>query len=95
MKVIWDKRAEKDLYVWLEYMEDRNPAVGEKVFQMVLDAVETIAGMPLSGRVGAIYGTREKKVNGTPLRIIYGVNDDLIHILFIPHDRQKWPPETH
>ena len=68
------------------------PAVGEKVFSMVLDTVEAIADMPLIGRGGATYGTREKKVSGTPLRVVYGIDDELAHILFIPHDRQKWPP---
>ncbi len=93
MNVVWTEEAESDLYAWLDYMAERNPAAGEQVVEMVLGAVELLPEMPLMGKAGAVFGTREFKVSGTPLRVIYGVHDELIHILFVPHDRQQWPPK--
>ena len=92
MKVVWTDRAESDLYSWMDYMAERNPVAGEQVVEEVFKAIEVISEMPMAGRNGAIFGTREKKVCGTPLRVIYTVRDELIFILFVPHDRQQWPP---
>lgn len=92
MNVIWTTEAEADLYAWLDYMSDRNPKAGEQIAAMVVAAAGSLSDMPLMGRTGAIFGTRELKVTGTPLRIIYTVRDEAVVILFIPHDRQKWPP---
>ena len=92
MNVIWTTEAEADVYAWLDYMESRNPIAGEQITEMVLASAASLSDMPQMGRNGAVYGTRELKVTGTPLRIIYTVRDKAVVILFIPHDRQKWPP---
>lgn len=92
MNIIWMEEAEADLHAWLDYMDSRNPIAGNQIANLVLAAAEQLAEMPLMGRNGSIYGTRELKVTGTPLRIIYTVQDEAVVILFVPHDRQKWPP---
>jgi len=55
-------------------------------------AAKGVSDMLLMGKNSALYGTRELKVTGTPLRIIYTVRDKAAVILFLPHDRQKWSP---
>ncbi len=92
MNIVWTKRANADLSSWMDYMSIRNPIAAAEVVELVFNEVETISRMPLIGKAGELYGTREKKVSGTPLRVIYGIEEEVIYILFIAHDRQKWPP---
>ena len=92
INVVWTERAKADIRSWLDYMASRNPFAGQEVVVLVLKEAERICEMPLIGKAGAVYGTREKKVSGTPLRLVYHVRDDVVHILFVPHDRQQWPP---
>lgn len=93
MRVVqWMAEALADMNEYQQYMKTRNPEAGERIIERVFLCVDQIAENPLFGKPGQVFETREKKVADTPLRIIYRVDGDVIQVLFIPHDRQQWPP---
>jgi toxin ParE1/3/4 len=47
--------------------------------------------MPYLGRPGRVEDTRELVVSGTPYIVVYTVLDDLVVIIAVQHDAQKWP----
>ena len=55
------------------------------------EAIDNLRENPLRGRVGKLHRTRELILPDNPLKAIYTVEEQLITILFIPHQRQRWP----
>ena len=93
MNIYWTEEAKADLHHWLDYMELRNPVAGERVAMEVIDAVESLKENPLMGRVGKVHNTRELILPDNPLKVIYRAEEGLVSILFIPHQRQRWPQD--
>ena len=93
MNICWMEQARDDLNHWLDYMSLRNPEAGNRIVVEVLEAVELLAENPLMGKVGKVHNTRELIIPDNPLKVIYHVERNLVTILFIPHQRQRWPRE--
>lgn len=59
------------------------------------DAIETavlcLAEDSHLGRPGRVKGTRELVVNGTPYRVVYRVEAEVVLILRVLHGAQRWP----
>ena len=91
MNIFWMEEAKSDLHHWLDYMEMRNPDAGSRVAFEVLEAVESLKKNPLKGRVGKVHNTRELIIPDNPLKVVYKVEEELISVLFVPHQRQRWP----
>ncbi|MET4696645.1 type II toxin-antitoxin system RelE/ParE family toxin [Endozoicomonas lisbonensis] len=90
MNIYWMEEAEYDLNHWLDYMAIRNPEAGNRIAVEVLEAVESLKENPLKGRVGKVHNTRELIIPDNPLKVIYTVEESLISIMFVPHQRQRW-----
>lgn len=91
MQIYWMEEAKADLNHWLDYMDIRNPEAGARIALEVIIAVEGLIENPLKGRAGKIHHTRELIIPNNPLKVIYKAEKELITILFIPHQRQRWP----
>ena len=94
MNIYWMKEAKADLHHWLDYMAIRNPDAGIKIALEVMNAVESLCENPLKGRISKVHNTRELIIPDNPLKVIYKVEKELITILFVPHQRQRWPQDV-
>jgi toxin ParE1/3/4 len=64
------------------YIEHDLPAVGERLLQEVIAAVERLANYPESGRVVPEFGiARLREVIHPPFRIVYRVDKDRVRIV--------------
>jgi toxin ParE1/3/4 len=52
-----------------------------------------LAVYPEIGRPGRIAGTRELRITGTPLLLVYRLEPEAIVVLRLLHGAQRWPPE--
>jgi toxin ParE1/3/4 len=50
-----------------------------------------LAGSPALGRPGRVAGTRELVIPRTPYIVPYRVNGDVVQIITVLHDAQRWP----
>ena len=91
MNIYWMEEAKADLHHWLDFMEPRNPEAGARMAHEVIEAVESLRDNPLLGRVGRIHKTRELIISDNPLMVVYTVEEELISVLFVPHQRRQWP----
>ena len=45
------------------------------------------------GRKGRVEGTRELVIAGTPYIVPYRVRDDVVQIITVLHNAQRWPDQ--
>jgi toxin ParE1/3/4 len=91
MKVVWSRRAIRDLVYLREYIEKDSEQNAAVVARRILKAVDLDQTAPEMGRPGRILGTRELVVSGTPYVIPYRVRRGRLELIAIFHGRQKWP----
>ena len=91
--MLWLEDAENDLLAFKAYMNVRNPESSSSILQAVFHSVDLLSDNPLMGKVDDIHGTRIFSVPDSPLKIIYTAEKDCVYILFIPHQKQQWPPQ--
>jgi toxin ParE1/3/4 len=92
MKVIWSRRAIRDLTRARQYIARHNPSAANETAMRIIDAVDTVSRQPQIGRSGRIGGTREFVVVGTPYILIYRVRKLHIGLAHVYDSRQAWPP---
>ena len=83
MKVIWSRRAIRNLAVIRAYIakdSERNAAL---VATRILKAVELLQSHPGIGRPGRVLGTRELVVPDTPYIIPYRVRGERLEVIEI------------
>ncbi len=85
MKIVWSRQAEADLEDVHTYIAHDNPGAATRVENRILDAIETLARYPHSGRVGQRQRTREAVVRGLPYVVIYEARDGELEIVRIWH----------
>jgi toxin ParE1/3/4 len=91
MKVIWSRRAIRNLAVIRAYIakdSERNAAL---VATRILKAVELLQSHPGIGRPGRVLGTRELVVPDTPYIIPYRVRGERLELIAVFHGRRQWP----
>ncbi|MBF0167134.1 MAG: type II toxin-antitoxin system RelE/ParE family toxin [Alphaproteobacteria bacterium] len=89
MRVEWRAEALADLWAILDYIDERNPAAADRLFQAIEAAIQSLPEHPYLYRQGRVAGTREIVVHPNYL-IVYRVTQ-LIEILGILHARQEYP----
>jgi toxin ParE1/3/4 len=89
----WLPRAEKDLDVQLDYIEQESIQAADVVAERIQHQVGQLAQFPDLGRVGRKRGTRELVISRTSLVLVYRVRPKLarIEMLRVLHERQQWP----
>jgi toxin ParE1/3/4 len=91
MKVVWTRRAIRDLTRARSFLARENPSAASETAMRIIDAVDTVSRQPRIGRVGRIAGTREYVVAGTPYILIYRLYERYIQLLHVFHSRREWP----
>ena len=91
MRVRWEADALLDLSSLREYIQRDNPAAARKTGQRIIECIDLLREQPFLGAPGRIHKTRELVVSKTPYTVIYHITEEVISILRIFHQAQKWP----
>lgn len=67
MSVRWTRSAQGDLGRIVDYVGKDSPRGARRVAGRIFDVADQLEAMPLSGRVGALAGTREFVVSQRPI----------------------------
>jgi addiction module RelE/StbE family toxin len=89
-RIRWTLRALRRLDEIGAYIEQDNTDAAARVVARIVTAVDMLAELPATGRVGRIKGTREVVLADIPYIIPYRVGRD-IEIITVMHAHQKWP----
>ena len=92
MKIVWTRRAIRDLTRERNFIARENPTAAADVALRIVGAVDTLSRQPQIGRVGRIAGTREFVVGGTPYILIYRAYERHVQLLHVYNSRRDWPP---
>jgi addiction module RelE/StbE family toxin len=92
MLVRWTQSAAADLESIVNFIRDDSAEAARRVGRRLYLAAESLAGMPLRGRVGQVEGTRELILAQLPYIVVYRVMERDIQIIRIRHAAQEWPP---
>jgi toxin ParE1/3/4 len=91
MKIVWSRRAIRDLVYLREYIEKDSEQGAALVAERILQAVDLLQTQPGMGRPGRMLGTRELIVPDTPYIIPYRVRRERLELIAVFHGRHKWP----
>jgi len=91
MKVVWSRRAIRNLVSLREHIEKDSEQNAALVVSRILNAVELLQTHPELGRPGRVVGTRELVAPQTPYVIPYRVRRDRLELIAVLHGHQKWP----
>ena len=91
MWIDWTESASSDLLDIIRYIQNDDPQAAARTAGRILDAVNTLANFPASGRPGRAPGTRELILAGLPYLLPYVVQNERIVILRVLHTSRKWP----
>lgn len=83
-----------DLTALRRYIQSDNPAAARKTGQRIIECTDFLMDQPFLGAPGRIHKTRELVVSKTPYTISYHVAVDVISILRVFHQSQKWTNMT-
>jgi addiction module RelE/StbE family toxin len=88
--VRWSEEATTDLVEIIDYIEQRNPAAAQSLFDAIVQSAQHLPLMPYLFRKGRVPGTREHMVHPNYI-VVYQVGDAVIDILRVLHSRQQFP----
>ena len=91
MRVVWLRKALRNLDDEATYIATDDAAAARLVVKRVLDAVAQLADQPGLGRPGRVPGTRELIVNKTRYIVPYRVRGDAVEILRVFHTSRRLP----
>lgn len=91
MKLIWRRRAQRDLHELVAYIAEDSIQGAELVAARILKAAKLLTEFPRGGRAGRVVGTRERVVRRTPYILVYKVDSKQVRVLRVYHAAQKWP----
>jgi toxin ParE1/3/4 len=85
-RVVFVRRAQRQLNAQIAYLVDRNPAAARRLSQAVESAGRQLADHPRSGPPGAIPGLRRLLVG--PFVLTYRIRGTEVEVLDFRHARQ-------
>ena len=91
MKVIWSRRAIRNLVALRAYIARDSEQNAVLVAKRILKAVALLQTQPGMGRPGRTPGTRELVVPDTPYIIPYRVRREVLELMAVLHGRRQWP----
>ncbi len=89
VEIVWSPVALGRLREIRAYVAMDKPAAAERLATRIIAIVEALKSHPHLGRAGAVPGTRELVVGGTPYIVIYRVQDERVTISTIWHGAQE------
>lgn len=91
MTITWSSRAVGHLADLRAYIAREDPDAAAWTASALLTAIDRLIHLPHLGRPGRVAGTRELVVPGTPYVIPYRVRGEVLEIVAVFHERQRWP----
>jgi toxin ParE1/3/4 len=93
MRLVWSRRALRDLCAIRTYIENDNPRAAERVASVIVATAERLQDFPHLGRPTHRSDIREMLVPRQPYMLPYRVKDHEIEILAVFDERRKRPKE--
>jgi toxin ParE1/3/4 len=93
LTVHWTAAAIADVREAWEFIAQDNESAADLIIQRIEAIAGKLPGFPKLGRPGAMRGTRELSVPGTPYRLIYTAAKTQIEIYRVLHGARAWPPK--
>ncbi len=91
MRVSFSKASQIDIQSIFDYILPENPAAARRVVTAIESATTRLEEFPLSGRTGAVEGTRELVITQLPYIVVYRVRQDFVEIVAVFHAAQNKP----
>lgn len=90
MHLIWNKRAETDLWLHIGYIYEQSPQNAQKFLSEIETLVESLSNFPYKFPAEPIYNSENVRYAVIySYKIIYHVDEDIIRILRIFHTKQN------
>jgi plasmid stabilization system protein ParE len=89
-RVVFVRRARRQLNAQLAYLADRNPAAAQRLLERIQSARRQLADFPGSGAPATLPGLRRLVV--APYVLTYRVRGSNVEIIDIRHSRQREAP---
>jgi toxin ParE1/3/4 len=91
MIVRFSTAARADIQSIYDYIAQENPIAAARVVATIETATSRLSMFPLSGRTGAIEGTRELIVSRLPYIVVYRAMAETVVIIAVFHAAQDKP----
>ncbi len=91
MRVVWSRLARRDLAGIFAYIFADDPQAARRILEVIKAKVALLLETPLMARAGAVEGTRELVITGTPYLVVYRVKLEEIQILRVLHGARRRP----
>ncbi len=91
MQLVWTPAARQDLRGIRACIAQHDPNAARPVGDRIRRTATRLLATPRSGPPGALPGTRQIVVTGTPYLMIYRILPDRVVIFRVLHGRQLWP----
>lgn len=91
MRLKWSSLARLQYVEQINYIGDRNLTAALKIADRIKIATDKLLIHPEIGKHGRCEGTRELVVSGTPVIIIYKIDQQEIFIASVLHTAQDYP----
>ena len=91
MIVRFSTAARADIQSIFDYIALENPSAAARVVGRIEQSTLRLCPFPLSGRTGAVAGTRELVVSRLPYIAVYRVLSDCVEIIAVFHAAQDKP----
>ena len=88
MKVVFHQHARLELSESIAFYDSINPDLGDAYFSALVRKLEIIGRHPDAGRTGA-GGFRVIGITRFPFSIRYRVDEDLIYVIAVSHQRRQ------
>jgi toxin ParE1/3/4 len=91
MNIRYSRVAQADIQSIFDYIAQENPKAAARVVSLIESSVMRLELFPLSGRSGAVAGTRELVVPRLPYIAVYQITLEVVEIIAVFHAAQNKP----
>lgn len=89
--IVWEKSSLDDREAIFEFLYEFNPLAAEKTDAIIEKKVENLNQLPLMGVEREGIQGRLLIIPEVSMLVSYFMKDDIIHILRVLHQKQKFP----
>ncbi|MAI38354.1 MULTISPECIES: type II toxin-antitoxin system RelE/ParE family toxin [Alteromonas] len=89
--IVWEKSSLDDREAIFEFLYEFNPLAAEKTDAIIEKKVENLNQQPLMGVEREGIQGRLSIIPEVSMLVSYFMKDDIIHILRVLHQKQKFP----
>lgn len=90
--IVWEKSALNDRENLFEFLYEFNPLAAEKTDTLIETKVENLLSQPSMGVKRNGIAGRLLIIPEVSMIVSYLIKDDVIHVLRVLHQKQKFPP---